>query len=278
MVNREIKKGAKSTAQRPLAHGYWRGGWKGLRQRVFDEAVRQHYTERPTSRRVERCRLASGVISADEDNEAVGVNEEHGVDFINEVIPRMLGRLTEEGLNRKLRILDLGCGFGFFTDELRQRFGDCVDVIGTSVENPVQKEIADAQKKAVIEGVRAKTHKLSAACTDVKLQEQVHPNDAKFRSVLEMRQFPKFDLIIDTSGEFLYAGKGFLPTDSYSDLMLEAAIGKLAPKGELYVSRVHSRDLARIEALQRGQTADSPVQVVSMGKGDFQSAFVITKA
>ncbi|MEK7540311.1 MAG: hypothetical protein AAB558_03620 [Patescibacteria group bacterium] len=234
--------------------------------------MKDHYAERPRDRRVERCRLAEGSLSGDES--AVGINEEHGEDFLNQVIPSIIKRVRDQGSKRKVRILDSGCGLGFFTDQIRQKFGEEVAVYGTSIENPVQPEVSANQKKSYIDFIKQHAEELPPGVELDKLKDTIHPNDAQFRSIVEMRQFPEFDLIIDTSGEFLYSGKGFMPMDSYFDLVLKAALQKLGSKGELYVSRVHPRDYATI---QRFKEKNPQFQVEIGDKGEHKTAFVIRK-
>lgn len=256
----------------PPAHQHWKGGWKGLSRDKFDPAVKDFYAERARERRVERCRLAEGSISGDES--AVGINQEHGVDFLNEVIPWVIQRVRDQGSSRKIRILDTGCGLGFFTDQIRDKFGQDVEVFGTSIENPVQPEVSAQQKKGLIEYIRKLHIVLPEGIKIDELNEHIHPNDAKFRSVLEMRQFEEFDLIIDTSGEFLYSGKGFMPHESYFDSILRASLAKLRPQGELYVSRVHPRDFRTVEDFK----ARNPQLEVEIGdRGENKTAFVIRK-
>lgn len=256
----------------PIAHQYWKGGWKGLRQGKFESALKDHYAERPRERRVERCRLAEGSISGDES--AVGINEEHGEDFLNQVIPSIIQRVRDQGNKRKVRILDLGCGLGFFTDQIRKKFGNEVVVFGTSVENPVQPEVSANQKKSYIDFIKLHSEELPPGVELDELKDTIHPNDAQFRSILEMRQFPEFDLIIDTSGEFLYSGKGFMPVDSYFDLVLTAALQKLASTGELYVSRVHPRDYATMKNFKE---RNPQVQIEIGDKGEYKTGFLIKK-
>ena len=183
-----------------------------------------HFKRDRYDRRVMESRVAETSRSRGEEN-INSVNGSHGVDFMKDVIPGMIEKLKRNDNKRKLKILDLGCGFGFFNDQLRARFRDGVDVYGTALvkteTNRRKSEFYDKIKNGVMLIDTTKREQLLQ-----ELKPQLHQNDAKWRSVMEMSEYPEFDLIIDTSGEMLYA--------QYADEVFRAAIHKLQRGGLLY--------------------------------------------
>jgi SAM-dependent methyltransferase len=105
----------------------------------------------------------------------------HGVSFIEEIIPQLIE--SKDGAE-KVRILDIGAGATLFTEEIRKKFGDKVRVFSTGLSKRAVKEY----------------RKDDGGENDFRL----HPDDLKWRSILELSDFPEFDLIIDTFGEFSY--------------------------------------------------------------------------
>ncbi|MBI2410594.1 MAG: hypothetical protein HYV32_01690 [Candidatus Kerfeldbacteria bacterium] len=261
----------------PFAKKPW-PGWKNLATEKWNPAVRAHYAERITNRRVERCRLAEGIISLNQDGESIGINAEHGVNFMEDIIPRIIERVRQENDHRPVRILDMGCGFGFFTDQIRKKFGKDVVVFGTSIENLVQPEVATKQKRAIVNAVCKKELSLPPGSTE-QLNDTIHPNDRKLRSILEMRDFEEFDLIIDTNGEFLYSGQGDIYATNlpYFSDVLRAAIAKLLPGGELYVAAVHARDFGKIQHMKKELPTGAPIEIDIGNRGKYGTAFVIKK-
>lgn len=69
------------------------------------------------------------------------------------------------------------------------------------------------------------------------LTNDIHPNDRKWRSIVQMRDFPEFDMIIDTYGEITYSEPARLADDpELFNLTIRAALSKLLPDGDLYVA------------------------------------------
>ncbi len=140
------------------------------------------------------------------------VSELHGVSFIRNVIPELI-KTKKNG--EKVRILDSGAGAAFFTDEIRKAFGDKVEVFSTGLS----KEVALAHRK--------KNKPVG--------EHELHPNDLKWYSILQLSDFEEFDLIIDTFGEYYYNVKqgGFNSDENYADTLdhLTAVIKKLKPGG-----------------------------------------------
>ncbi|MFA6547596.1 MAG: hypothetical protein WCT11_01475 [Candidatus Magasanikbacteria bacterium] len=81
---------------------------------------------------------------------------------------------------KKVKILDIGGGAGLYAQQLRDTFGDKVDVFTT--------------------GIRKRNAKLVRQ----EVGQKLHKQDLKWRSVLQLSDYPEFDLIIDTFGESMY--------------------------------------------------------------------------
>lgn len=119
---------------------------------------------------------------------------------------------------RKFRVLDLGAGTCAYARQLREEFGNRVKVFTTGLS------------KAPAQGLLRKALGDHTAKLD--------KNDLNFRSVRELRDFPEFDLVIDTFGECCYINEGhanaYLPQRNlYDDLenYFTAVISKLKPGG-----------------------------------------------
>ncbi len=137
----------------------------------------------------------------------------HEESFINETIPRLI----EENPNRKIKILDIGGGIGMFAKQIRESFGDKVEVFTTGLK-----------KKAV-------KKEMERVGESIKLNK----NDLKWRSVLELHDFPEFDLMIDTAGEALYSlsfKKGATLDDAAK--YFNAVASKLLPGGHASIEYV----------------------------------------
>jgi SAM-dependent methyltransferase len=109
------------------------------------------------------------------------ISQLHETSFINDVIPKLIERKKK---GEKVKVLDVGGGAGFFTDEIRKRFGEKVEVFSTGLS---KRAAEDYREKTIGEK-----------------NKNLHPNDIKWRSILELSDFEEFDLIIDTLGEFYY--------------------------------------------------------------------------
>ena len=135
------------------------------------------------------------------------IDDEHGLHFIKDVIPKLIK--AKEGKD-KVRILDIGGGIGIFTEELRKRFRDAVQVYSTGL----RKQPARIFRRKVNE-------------YDENISRKLHHDDLKWRSVLQLSDFPEFDLIIDTYGEQYY---GRSDEDTF-EMYLRAIIAKLNQGG-----------------------------------------------
>ncbi|MBI4407095.1 MAG: class I SAM-dependent methyltransferase [Candidatus Kerfeldbacteria bacterium] len=156
------------------------------------------------------------------------INDGHNIDFIGEVIPSLIKRVREqERSQRKIKILDLGCGLGFYTDELRTAFPDDAVVYGTTL----MRADAALERKELIEAIGRGEHPLAQSHRFDGFSPNMHPNDGKWHTVAELGDVPEFDLMIDTQGELSYAfTAGHLPE------AITQASQKLRPNGDLYIS------------------------------------------
>lgn len=140
----------------------------------------------------------------------------HQVSFIQEVIPKLRKELPK---GKNLKILDVGAGTALFSDQLRKELED-VKVYSTGLS----KQAANAHRKE-------------------KGYFKMHPDDLKWRSILELSDFEEFDLIIDTFGELGYALWGKETEEAISILKryLMAVIRKLNPGGFASITYSRSR-------------------------------------
>jgi SAM-dependent methyltransferase len=134
----------------------------------------------------------------------------HGVSFIRDIIPELIAKKRNA---EKVKILDVGAGAALFTDEIRKSFPGKVEVFSTGIRKKTAKEY---RKENVPTG-----------------ENNLHPNDLKWRSILELRDFEEFDLIIDTFGEYFYSDMSSVPDDRRRIITeyLTSVIKKLKPGG-----------------------------------------------
>ncbi|HPV70900.1 MAG TPA: hypothetical protein PKY08_03360 [Candidatus Magasanikbacteria bacterium] len=170
------------------------------------------------------------------DTSSLSPNEDieyaHGISFLNQVIPEILERFAKQDKKRKIKILDLGGGVGLFADQIRERFGEKVAVYTTSAfgsSEKTRKELVE-KKKTATKNKEAKLHKLDAYKT----------------SIGDFRDFPEFDLIIDTYGEMYYTQGNFTNSDAQEKVgfkeKIDMVIKKLQEGGRLFLGKV-SEDL-----------------------------------
>lgn len=140
------------------------------------------------------------------------ISELHGISFVEEVIPSLLAKKKN---GEKVKILDVGAGAAFFTDEIRKIFGEKVKVLSTGLS----KKTAEEHRSKSLDKEKAK----------------LNPNDLKWRSILQLTDFEEFDLIIDTLGEFLYSveskSKNLAEAQESAINYLTVVIRKLKPGG-----------------------------------------------
>lgn len=136
------------------------------------------------------------------------VDSLHGMSFIKYIEDQLKDRDTKYG---KFKVLDLGGGAGLFAEQLRQKFGNKIDVFTTGLRKKPAKELRRNDKQI---------HELQG----LKFGKKINVQDLKWRSIEQLTNYPEFDLIIDTWGEALYT-----ETDFKKYLM--AVIAKLQPNG-----------------------------------------------
>jgi|SRR3989339_1297254 len=237
----------------------------------------------PEKRRVmEWRRSGENIVDLGYDFEeyAETINQLHGVDFLNDVIPKLIEKISMSGVNRKVKILDMGCGLGFFNDQIRAKFGDKVEVYGTGINKANLKK----RKAAIIKDIRSGKIIMPESDREEILSEtdgNLHPNDAKWNSVEELSDFPEFDLIIDSEGEMIYAGgtgAGFFPKGDSTQTKLQCAIKKLNPGGQLFIYRIHKNHKGITPERRQWLEDTYGVIIEDNEAAHFSKALKITKA
>lgn len=152
------------------------------------------------------------------------IDKIHKVSFLNEIIPAILERKKREGKKEKCKILDIGGGAGEFAKQIRDKFGDSVEVFTA--------------------GLKKSTARMEA-------RRKLHKNDLKWRSVRQLSDFEEFDLILDTLGEFLYGAEYKQEKEFY----IMAVIKKLKPGGmaSLFFPDFHTGEKEDFFDFLRGQ-------------------------
>lgn len=120
----------------------------------------------------------------------------HGVSFLQQTIPLLIERKQDQ--NQPVRILDVGGGEGFFAQQIRETFPDGVSVHTTGL----RKKLAGERR-------------------------ELHKDDLKWRSVLQLTEYPEFDLVLDTYGEATYGPVNKQESEAY----VHAIVSKLQPGG-----------------------------------------------
>lgn len=215
-----------------------------LAREEWSPAAHAFYKPWPDKRRVMEWRRADSKslnLGWEFEEDTKTINEIHGKDFLGDVIPKVIARVRASGSTRKIKILDMGCGLGFFNDQIRAKFGNEVEVYGTGIDKKSLKK----RKARVISDIKSGSIEIDKTDKEQLLSEtdgSLHPNDARWNSVEELSDSPEFDLIIDSEGEIIYAGGsgvGFFAKIDSTQTKLLYAIKKLNPGGQLFVSRIH---------------------------------------
>lgn len=131
----------------------------------------------------------------------------HGASFIDQVIPEMIDR---KKTGDKVMVLDIGGGAGEYARQLRRKFGENISVCTTGLTKKYAKDSLWHRKGLLTQ------------------------NDLKWRSVVELSNYPEFDLILDTFGEQYYFEKEkreivFLYLDAIAAKLREGGIASIAP-------------------------------------------------
>lgn len=185
------------------------------------------------------------------------IETHHRVNFFEHIARRLEGREQKKRFN----ILLLGSGVGLFNDELRAEFGNKIDVKGISLVNEgvLQKQKQSLGRHALrrtgpfegsslehdqdLDPRRRRVREILDGGKGNRDQAFVPRDDAKWSSILDLHDYPEFDLIIDTFDEIFYASKD-ADTENLGhqfevfDWKLRAAIRKLSPGGELFIARI----------------------------------------
>ncbi len=182
-----------------------------------------------------------GVGGQDDDISSV-----HREWFVNLTIPKLI----TENPGRKIKIMDLGGGNGMYAKQIRDTFGDKVEVFTTGLKKKA------AEKSLEINDKKAKPNK----------------NDLKWRSILELHDFPEFDLIVDTYGEALYSLK--MRSDvSVNDISkyFNAVSKKLLPGGHASIDfyPIFEMDQSLVEDVFRDLEKQCGVKISFEGKDNF---------
>ncbi len=257
---------------------------KYLAKEEWKPASNAFYKLYPEKRRVMECRRADeNTLKLGEDyydeEKTETINELHGENFLVDVIPKIIERVRSGGSKRKIKILDMGCGLGFFNDQVRAKFGDDVEVYGTGISKSSLKK----RKAWIIRDIKSGAIEMDPAQKEQLLSETdgtLHPNDAKWNSVEELSDSPEFDLIVDSEGEIVYAGgtgAGFFAKVDSTQRKLICAIKKLNPGGQLFVSRIHERHKGLTPERRQEISATYNVIIEDSAKAHFPGALKITK-
>ena len=152
------------------------------------------------------------------------VNRFHGGSIIKDVILALIKK-KQPG---KVKIIDLGAGACLYAEQIREEFGDKVDVYSTGL----RKKTAREERRKIQEGglfdfgnvQYILPHEGKVFWTP---SVNLHPNDSKWSSILELSKYPDFALILDTNGELRSAVNNL----DYLQKYLNAVITKLNPQG-----------------------------------------------
>jgi SAM-dependent methyltransferase len=115
-------------------------------------------------------------------------HSESFIDWIN-------NHLSLVKAGEKVLILDIGSGAGLYAEQLRSIFGNKIEVYTTGL----RKKAANKLRTHINNQNVFFTFKSNNG-----VSPKIHQNDLKWRSILELSDFPEFDLAIDTVGEFSY--------------------------------------------------------------------------
>ncbi len=185
------------------------------------------------------------------------INSSHGVEFIGDVFPKKVEKLRAAGEKRKLKVLNNGAGLGLYNEQVREALGDDVKIIGTSLSN------LKFTREEIVEKTRQAVTRSHAALPDhhIKKKEIPYSKDRetlikkllgkgkqkkvdKIReSILELRDFQEFDVILDTYGELYYASMydQINEDDEKTEFnqIFDALVRKLLSSGELYIASLY---------------------------------------
>lgn len=171
------------------------------------------------------------------------IRDLHGISFIEDVIPRLVEKKRK---GEKVRILDIGGGGAAFTDQIRKTFGDAVKVYSTGLSKKTARDF----RKDINETEHA----------------NLHPDDLKWRSVLELSNFEEFDLIVDTYGEFYYTNEATQYSFAAQLQYISTVVAKLTQGGMAFITPYISSDMRKIANFITEKNPNVTFQLIT-GKG-----------
>lgn len=151
------------------------------------------------------------------------IRDLHGISFIENVIPALIAKKKK---GERVKILDVGGGSAAFADQIRKVFGDFVKVYSTGLSKKTAREF-----RKEINGTE---------------HANLHHDDLKWRSVLELSDFEEFDLIVDTYGEFYYTNDATQYSFAAQFRYISTIVSKLRPGGQAFVTPYISSDMRKI--------------------------------
>ncbi len=133
----------------------------------------------------------------------LGVATIHGKSIYAEIEKRLAAR--QHG--HKIKVLDVGGGAGIYADNLCEKFQDNITVYTTGLRKGNALQYRRTQK----------------------IQTPLRKTYLKWRSISELSNYPEFDIIIDTLGEFYYT------TGDRQQIIQHLPKDKITPALEQYV-------------------------------------------
>lgn len=177
---------------------------------------------------------ATRTESSEENDTTDSIVRLHGESFIKN-IDRMLNRDSKI----TIKVLDLGGGANLYAEQIRKRFGDRVRVYTTGLTKESPRKMREA---ILADGV---TSSNISGKNDFDISLENHKDDLKWRTVTELRNFPEFDLIIDTIGEYEYNANNL--GKEYEERYFNAIVAKLLPGGKASVTYFHEDEKDYVE-------------------------------
>ena len=157
------------------------------------------------------------------------------------VLHTMLDKKTSTHPEHKtqLKVLDVGGGAGIYAEQIRKEFGEQVRVYTTGLK----KQAARLSRH----GLRAGTLSHFTLPKGVEIDPEPHRDDLKWRSILQLHDFPEFDLIVDTAGEFAYSVNDNDKIYDTIENYLTAVIHKLVSGGYASISFISEKQKPFLE-------------------------------
>lgn len=127
--------------------------------------------------------------------ESLGIGEPKLERYHNESFVAWLENYLTSHPQAVASVLDIGGGAGLYAEQLRNVFGDRVTVFTTGLS----KKSANTLREHINDN-----NSFFSYQSEIGVKDKIHSNDLKWRSVLQLSDFPEFDLMVDTVGEFSY--------------------------------------------------------------------------